>query len=159
MLTFGGCANCDDVPASLVRAAYPQVQRYAATLAAFRGRIPRALPLPAIDDDADDGDDPAPSSAFGHGRRSSTLGGFGKASIGGSGPGDDPMGGGLDGVVVSILLPTKSGLVSGVSAGAGGNDSSVPANFTTLDQIFVVVLKPRAQYATYSCALPSPVLV
>ena len=132
-----------------------QVQRYAATLAAFRGRIPRALPLPAIEDDTDD--DPAPSSAFGRGRRSSTLG-YGKASIG-SEPGDT-VEGGLNGVVVSILLPTKSGLVSGVSgAAAGGNDSSVPANFTTLDQIFVVVLKPRAQYATYSCALPSPVLV
>ena len=130
-----------------------QVRRYAATLAAFRGRIPRAMPLPAIDDDVDD--EPAPST-FTRGRQSGSLG-YGKASIS---PGaDGSTAGGLDGVVVSILLPTKSGMVSDLASGAAGNESSVPANFTTLDQIFVVVLKPRSQYATYSCALPSPIMV
>ena len=72
--------------------------------------------------------------------------------------GADPTGdvtGGLEGMVVSILLPTKSGL----SRGPITNDGSAPANFTTLDQIFVVVLKPHSQYATYSCSLPSPILV
>ena len=130
-----------------------QVRRYAATLAAFRGRIPTAMPLPAIDDDVNDGSRP---SSFGRGRQPGTLG-YGKASIG-SGA-DGAAAGGLDGVVVSILLPTKSGAVSGVASATAGNDSSVPANFTTLDQIFVVVLKPRQQYATYSCALPSPIMV
>ena len=131
-----------------------QVRRYAATLAAFRGRIPRAMPLPAIDDDMDD--EPAPSAFSRGGRQSGSLG-YGKASIS---PGaDGATTGGLDGVVVSILLPTKSGMVSDLASGTAGNDSSVPANFTTLDQIFVVVLKPRQQYATYSCALPSPIMV
>ena len=72
--------------------------------------------------------------------------------------GADPVNdltGGLEGVVVSILLPTKSSIRKGPIT----DDGAAPANFTTLDQIFVVVLKPHSQYATYSCALPSSILV
>ncbi|KAL0037098.1 hypothetical protein WJX79_000251 [Trebouxia sp. C0005] len=49
-------------------------------------------------------------------------------------------------VVVSVMLPTKS-------QGAADNE------FTSLDQLYVVVLTPGVKYSTYSCLLPKPVLV
>lgn len=49
-------------------------------------------------------------------------------------------------VVVSVMLPTKS-------QGATDNE------FTSLDQLYVVVLTPGVKYSTYSCLLPKPVLV
>ncbi|KAL3144021.1 hypothetical protein ABBQ32_003825 [Trebouxia sp. C0010 RCD-2024] len=53
---------------------------------------------------------------------------------------DDP------GVVVSVMLPAQ----------AEGH----PVNeFTSLDQLYVVVLTPGVKYSTYSCLLPKPVLV
>lgn len=56
--------------------------------------------------------------------------------------------GGGGGQVVSMLMPTRQG-----SAGAAGR------NLTALDTMYVVVLEPGASYATYSCQLPTPVLV
>ena len=53
---------------------------------------------------------------------------------------DDP------GVVVSVMLPTKS-------------EGSPENEFTALDQLYVVVLTPGVKYSTYSCLLPKPVLV
>jgi len=44
------------------------------------------------------------------------------------------------------MLPTKS-------QGAADNE------FTSLDQLYVVVLTPGVKYSTYSCLLPKPVLV
>ena len=48
-------------------------------------------------------------------------------------------------VVVSIMLPSKQS--------ANGASPSL----TSLDQIYVVVLKPGKQYTTYSCGLDKPV--
>lgn len=53
---------------------------------------------------------------------------------------DDP------GVVVSVMLPAKS-------------EGSPDNEFTSLDQLYVVVLTPGVKYSTYSCLLPKPVLV
>lgn len=53
---------------------------------------------------------------------------------------DDP------GVVVSVMLPTQA-------KGSAANE------FTSLDQLYVVVLTPGVKYSTYSCLLPQPVLV
>jgi hypothetical protein len=50
-------------------------------------------------------------------------------------------------VVVSIMLPAQEG--------ANGDNKS----FTSLDEMFVVVVKPLKQYKTYSCSLASPILV
>ncbi len=49
-------------------------------------------------------------------------------------------------VVVSVMLPTKS-------QGAADDE------FTSLDQLYVVVLTPGVKYSTYSCLLPKPILV
>lgn len=58
-------------------------------------------------------------------------------------------GGGVGGsTLVSMLLPTRNG-----SAQQSGG------NLTALDQIFVVMMEPSDTYATYSCRLPSPVLL
>ena len=48
-------------------------------------------------------------------------------------------------VIVSIMLPTKQASATGAPS------------LTSLDQIFVVVLKPGKQYTTYSCGLDKPV--
>lgn len=53
---------------------------------------------------------------------------------------DDP------GVVVSVMLPTK-------------DEGNADDEFTSLDQLYVVVLTPGVKYSTYSCLLPKPVLV
>lgn len=53
---------------------------------------------------------------------------------------DDP------GVVVSVMLPTQA-------------EGSAANEFTSLDQLYVVVLTPGVKYSTYSCLLPKPVLV
>ena len=53
---------------------------------------------------------------------------------------DDPGG------VVSVMLPTQA-------QGHAANE------FTSLDQLYVVVLTPGVKYSTYSCLLPKPVLV
>lgn len=53
---------------------------------------------------------------------------------------DDP------GVVVSVMLPTQA-------------EGSAVNEFTSLDQLYVVVLTPGVKYSTYSCLLPKPVLV
>ena len=53
---------------------------------------------------------------------------------------DDP------GVVVSVMLPTQA-------------ENSAANEFTSLDQLYVVVLTPGVKYSTYSCLLPKPVLV
>lgn len=125
-----------------------QFQQYAARLASFRGRPLRAVPLPpATGNDPSDPQLEEPIRGFG---RTSGV----KGTIGAD-PHDAALAGGLDGVVVSILLPTKSRLSQGPPPG----DGSQPVNLTSLDQIFVVVLKPHAQYATYACALPSSILV
>jgi hypothetical protein len=50
-------------------------------------------------------------------------------------------------LLVSILLPTKAPVVGG------------DAHLTSLDRIFVVVLKPSNKYSTYACGLQKPVLV
>ena len=52
---------------------------------------------------------------------------------------DDP------GVVVSVMLPSKT----------EGSD----IEYTSLDQLYVVVLTPGVKYSTYSCLLPKPILV
>ena len=52
---------------------------------------------------------------------------------------DDP------GVVVSVMLPSKT----------KGSDTE----YTSLDQLYVVVLTPGVKYSTYSCLLPKPILV
>lgn len=124
----------------------PQFQQYAERLASFRGRPPRAVPLLPADSDmpvkGSSEEEEEPVRAFAASGAKGTIGA-------------DPVSGSLDGVVVSILLPTKSRISRGPPTG----DGTEPANFTTLDQIFVVVLKPHATYATYSCALPSAILV
>jgi hypothetical protein len=48
--------------------------------------------------------------------------------------------------VVSVMLPTKR---------SSGNST----DFKSIDQIFVVVLKPSDRYATYSCRLPVDTMV
>lgn len=53
---------------------------------------------------------------------------------------DDP------GVVVSVMLPTQA-------------EGSAVNEFTSLDQLHVVVLTPGVKYSTYSCLLSKPVLV
>lgn len=52
---------------------------------------------------------------------------------------DDP------GVVVSVMLPSKT----------EGSDTE----YTSLDQLYVVVLTPGVKYSTFSCLLPKPILV
>lgn len=52
---------------------------------------------------------------------------------------DDP------GVVVSVMLPSKT----------EGSDTE----YTSIDQLYVVVLTPGVKYSTYSCLLPKPILV
>lgn len=52
---------------------------------------------------------------------------------------DDP------GVVVSVMLPSKT--------------ESSDTEYTSLDQLYVVVLTPGVKYSTYSCLLPKPILV
>lgn len=54
-----------------------------------------------------------------------------------------------DEVVVSIMLPA--------AAQQGG--SSQNRSFTSLDEIFVVVVKPLKRYVTYACSLSTPILV
>ena len=83
----------------------------------------------------------------------SSAGNVGSGSVGGSrqprGPTivGDMQGGGKAPALVSMLLPTKN-----TSAQRG-------SNLTALDQIFVIMSEPASTYATYSCRLPSPVLV
>lgn len=50
-------------------------------------------------------------------------------------------------VVVSIMLPAQEGATS---------DNKT---FTSLDEIFVVVVKPLKRYVTYACNLDTPILV
>ena len=52
-----------------------------------------------------------------------------------------------DDVVVSIMLPTQQ-------LEGKGNKS-----FQSLDEIFVVVVKPMKKYVTYACSLEDPILV
>lgn len=71
-----------------------------------------------------------------------------RATIGGAEEGAENNGGPAAGsTLVSMLLPTRNG-----SAQRNGN-------LTALDQIFVVMMEPSETYTTYSCRLPSPVLV
>lgn len=50
-----------------------------------------------------------------------------------------------DEAVVSLMLPNKQQ--------EGGAEPSL----TSIDEVFVVVLKPGKQYTTYSCGLDKPV--
>ena len=50
-------------------------------------------------------------------------------------------------VVVSIMLPAQEG--------ANSDNKS----FTSLDELFVVVVKPLKSYVTYACNLDTPILV
>lgn len=50
-------------------------------------------------------------------------------------------------VVVSIMLPTQQ------PKGMGNK------SFQSLDEIFVVVVKPMKKYVTYACSLEDPILV
>lgn len=52
-------------------------------------------------------------------------------------------------VVVSIMLPAAA-----QQGGSGQNRS-----FTSLDEVFVVVVKPLKRYVTYACSLSTPILV
>ncbi len=51
------------------------------------------------------------------------------------------------GVVVSVMLPTRQGV--------GASEPSL----TSVEQIYVVVLKPSKQYTTYACSLPKAMYV
>lgn len=53
-----------------------------------------------------------------------------------------------DDVVVSIMLPAQQ-----PEKGAGNK------SLTTLDEIFVVVVKPMKKYVTYACSLQDSILV
>ena len=50
-------------------------------------------------------------------------------------------------VIVSVMLPTRKP--------SGGGESSV----SSVDEIYVVVVKPNVKYSTYACPLKRPVLV
>ena len=64
---------------------------------------------------------------------------------------NNPLFAGEEGdVVVSVMLPTKAPSV--------GNATD-PAGFTSLDQLYVVVLKPSQTYTTYACGLNRSVLI
>ncbi len=51
------------------------------------------------------------------------------------------------GVVVSVMLPTRQGL------------GAAEPSLTSVEQIYVVVLKPSKQYTTYACSLPKAMYV
>ena len=51
------------------------------------------------------------------------------------------------GVVVSVMLPTRQAL------------QTAQPSLTSVEQIYVVVLKPSKQYTTYACALPTAMYV
>ena len=51
------------------------------------------------------------------------------------------------GVVVSVMLPTRQTF--------GPSEPSL----TSVEQIYVVVLKPSKQYTTYACSLPKAMYV
>ncbi|KAK9808728.1 hypothetical protein WJX72_002650 [[Myrmecia] bisecta] len=113
-----------------------QLQRYLGTMQTFRGRaVSGAMPLPPIghmEEEARAFQDVDPDEPKP------------KATIGCSQKEDDEEDAEA---IVSVMLPTKQ------LAG------SADAYFTSLDQLYVVVLKPRKQYTTYACTLPKPILV
>jgi len=139
-----------------------QVEQYVNSLLAPKRRRPQALPMLPV------GADAAASSGSGGGKLGSRPG-HGAGSVGGGGGIDSRTGGGggmrggatiggednvrggggpaAGSTIVSMLLPTRNGSVQ------------QSGNLTALDQIFVVMMEPSETYATYSCRLPSPVLV
>lgn len=142
------------------------MEAYIDSLTAPKRRRPQALPLlPAAAGSSEEVG--ASSGMSGHAHASNSLGdriggdgrpqqrGRKRATIGGNesrdgsgGAAGAGSGGGLGGsTLVSMLLPTRN-----ASAQQAGN-------LTALDQIFVVMMEPSDTYATYSCRLPSPVLV
>ena len=64
-----------------------------------------------------------------------------RATIGCEGEDDD--------VIVSIMLPSPQ-------AGDGERDNK---SFTSVDEVYVVAVRPAKEYVTYACSLQSPVLV
>jgi hypothetical protein len=64
----------------------------------------------------------------------------GGALVPAGGSGDAP-------VLVSVLLP------------ANASDGGSGAELASVDKVFVVLLHPQDKYATYSCALPRPVML
>jgi hypothetical protein len=65
----------------------------------------------------------------------------GKTTIGCEGEEED--------LIVSIMLPTPQ-------AGESEKDNK---SFTSLDEVYVVAVRPAKEYVTYACSLQSPVLV
>ncbi|KAK9865149.1 hypothetical protein WJX84_002980 [Apatococcus fuscideae] len=110
-----------------------QLQQHLATLASFKGRTPGsgALPLPPIGGVHDDTDgEPEVNSK--------------RQRLGPESLGCDVAEGG---VVVSVMLPTRQGL------------GAAEPSLTSVEQIYVVVLKPSKQYTTYACSLPKAMYV
>ena len=66
----------------------------------------------------------------------------GRATIGCEGEDDDDL-------IVSIMLPSPQ-------AGDGERDNK---SFTSVDELYVVAVRPAKEYVTYACSLQSPVLV
>lgn len=54
----------------------------------------------------------------------------------------------VDDVVVSIMLPAQQ-----PEEGTGNK------SFASLDEVYVVVVKPMKKYVTYACSLENPILV
>ena len=65
----------------------------------------------------------------------------GRATIGCEGEEED--------LIVSIMLPSPQ-------AGEGEKDNR---SFTSVDEMYVVAVRPAKEYVTYACSLQSPVLV
>ena len=64
-----------------------------------------------------------------------------KATIGCEGEEDD--------LIVSIMLPSPQ----------AGDDVKDNKSFTSVDEVYIVAVRPAKEYVTYACSLQSPVLV